>query len=186
MARRSKRLFPKAFSSTSVKTSRLDANAAAAYNSQRSAATIGSRGNTEHKLGNSFTQDIPETHHPRWWHPTRNKWYYLPLSPKIETIKTRNEVMIVENSNLFSLYRVWQGQRGQGVDQFYCTVLEQHAYYKCMLFFSGNEYIIVLENESSNTRMISDTYRDRADILQRKKENRLRWIITESISLSKE
>ena len=184
MAKRNKRLFPKAYSSSSVRTSRLDTNAATAYNSQRSGATTGSRGNTEHKLGNSFTQDIPETRHPRYWHPTRNKWYYLPTSPKIDAINTRNEVMIVEKANLFSLYRIWQGKRGQGVDQFYCTVLEKHVYYKCMLFFSGNEYIIVLENKSTNVRMISATYHNRAEILQRKKENRLIWIITESISQS--
>jgi hypothetical protein len=102
----------------------------------------------------------------------------------LKAIKTRNELMIVENSSLFSLYRVWQGQNHQGVDAFYCTVLEKHGQYKCMLFFSGNEYIIVLENGSTNTRMISSTYHSREDILQRKKENKLSWVLTESISQS--
>src|SRR5258705_9869120 len=88
--RRAKRLFPKSFSSTSVKTSRLDSFKAAAYNSQRSKVTSGSRGDTEHKLGNSFMQDIPETIQPRYWHPIRNCWYHLPVTEKLKAVQTRN------------------------------------------------------------------------------------------------
>jgi len=171
--RRHKRLFPKSFSSTSVRTSRLDSFKAAAYNMQRSKVTTGSRGNTEHKLGNSFTQDIPETIQPRF-----------RITEKSKTIETRNELLIVESSSLFTLYRVWQGQNHQGVDAFYCTVLEKHGQYSCTLFFSGNEYIIVLEN--GDIRMISSTYHSREEILQRKNQNKLSWVLTESISQSQE
>src|SRR5258708_418828 len=51
----SKRVFPKKYSATAVRTSRIDANLAAIYNSQRSKATFGSGRETNHKQNNNFT-----------------------------------------------------------------------------------------------------------------------------------
>lgn len=157
MSKRRKRLFPKRFSASVVNTPRIDSNKAAAYNAQRSKATVGPRHDTEHKLGGSWNQEVPETRHRRVWDRNKRVWMTMPTY-KLEVEKTRDELVVIEKAGLITLYKIWQDQmRDQGVSEYHCRVLERIGdSFKVMLFFSGDKFLFV--QEYKNVRRYSKEY----------------------------
>lgn len=189
MARRKmpKRLFPKNMSASSVRTPRIDSSKAAAYNSQRSPATVGSRNDIEHKPNNSFTQSLPPTHFTHYgekrYNPDDGTWN---MSERGKVFERKHNMLVVEGKGLFGLYRVWQsGMRNQGVTEYYCLTLKENKEEKISfkLFFSGSEYLYVWESEG--TRRISKTYirsHDmRKEAIQRLENNKVAWPHKEDI-----
>jgi len=176
-----KRLFPAKYSASMTRTPRFDAPKAAAYNSQRSKATVGSRGNTEHNAHSSFMQERNEQPFLKY-----GKKYFAPDDGgwmKYDYNGARHSLMRVDN--LLSLYRVWQGKRRQGVCEYHCCILKENKekQYKLMLFFSGMEYLFV--QEAGERRWISITYTTTKDLRSdafKKGVGEIAWIHTENIT----
>lgn len=152
-----KRLFPRMYQSTYVRTSRIDPNVASSYNAQRSMATTGSRGNTEHKLDNNFMEEVPK-------HRKRT-----------EVSAHEREVREAGNMNIFELYRKKQ------TTKYFQVTIEEIGEFKLILLSSGQENMFVQEYQ--NVRRLSRIYIGRDVALKTRELNRIHWIITEAISL---
>lgn len=196
--KRAKRLFPKNMSATSVKTSRIDSNKAAAYNAQRSKATAGPRSSSLHKANNSFMQEVPVTRNLSTYDPDvldgktgerlgPSNWKrakkHQPSWPTPRKKALDHPLMIIEKKDekMISLYRVWQARKAQGVSEYYCTIIERIGTdFKLMLFFSGNEFLFV--QEFKETRRISRTYQGRDTAMHNYNKNSISWIVEEKIT----
>src|SRR5258706_3896274 len=99
-----KRLTPKKYAGEYVSTPRLDHNMAAAYNMQRSKATVGPREDSEPKLENNFTQEVPET--------VKSGYGYI-LSERAAAQRTRQIILDYEKRELLSLYVDWINGQSQ-------------------------------------------------------------------------
>lgn len=186
-----KRLFPAKYSASMTKTPRFDAPKAAVYNSQRSKATVGGGGNTEHNFNSNFLKEEPRTRSP---HVHWRKWRKYrfedvnadaAFTPRGQAIIDMKQLMAVETKDLFSLYRVWQGKRRQGVCEYHCCILKENKEkeYKLMLFFSGTEYLFV--QEAGERRWISKTYITTRDLRSEaftKSVGEIAWVHTEDIA----
>jgi hypothetical protein len=64
----------------------------------------------------------------------------------------------------------------------HCVMLNKTEDVKYMMFFSGNEAILVIEFQSKNLRMISETFDGRRAALDAYKKNRIRWPVTEKLN----
>ena len=177
--RKRKRLFPRHMSAHYISTSRIDPNKASAYNAQRTRATRGSRGDTEHDPNSGFMQELPPEPFTRY-----GKKYYKPddggyfKSQRGLVLERKHELLILESKDLFGLYRVWQnGRYKQGVSTFYCQYLEgnRNTDRKIMLFFCVNDCLIISEYDGH--RSISKTYQGRDKILSRYKNNNIAWVV---------
>lgn len=176
-----KRLFPAKYSASMTKTPRFDAPKAAAYNSQRSKATVGSGGSTEHNANSSFMKErVTHTfikYGKKYHAPDDGGWM------KYNYNGTKHNIVRVDN--LLSLYRTWQGQRRQGVCEYHCCILKENKEkeYKLMLFFSGTEYLFV--QEAGERRWISKTYITTQDLRSeafKKTVGEIAWIHSEDIA----
>lgn len=177
MSKRHKRLFPKKYSASYVKTSRFDANKSAAYTAQRSKPTIGSGPDTLPKLDNNFMQEVPETRSLSTYDEDINE---MVRSEKGKVEDRLYQLKAEERGNLLSLYRVWQNKRQQGVAEYYCTILERIGpNYKLMMFHSGMEFLFV--QEYKNVRMISRTYYGRDKAMQHFHKKHFGWILAEEM-----
>lgn len=181
-----KRLFPKKFSASSVSVPRIDHNKAAAYNLQRSKATIGPRSDASHKPNNSFTQPVPATKSlSRKDHDLvdgkTGKPGVMVRSERGHTVDKKHELIKMEGKNILELFRVWQGDRHQGVSLFLRTDVEKIGDNFCLyLLFTGNEYLFIQEYKT--TRMISRIYHGRSSAEYYKKhQEEISWRITETI-----
>lgn len=190
MAKRRKRLFPKKYLSENIPVPRIDHAKAAAYNLQRSKATVGPRGDTEHKLDNSFLHEVPESRRAIFY--KNGKRYYAP-SERYNTLEKKHQLTVVEqlkeNKDLFGLYRIWQsGFRNQGVTEFNKMYLDRSENYSLMLFFAGDKYLFVQEVLEKNIRRISRVYQVREDMyseaIKRKDKFEIAWITSEPINKS--
>lgn len=176
-----KRLFPAKYSASMTKTPRFDATKAAAYNSQRSKATVGSGGNTEHNTNSSFMQERITHKFIKY-----GKEYHAPDDGgwmKFDYNGARHTLVRVDN--LLTLYRAWQGQRRQGVSEFQCCILKENKEkgYKLMLLFCGTEYMFI--QETAVRRWISKTYVTTQDLRSEafsKSVGEISWIHTEDIA----
>jgi hypothetical protein len=176
-----KRLFPAKYSASMTRTPRFDAPKAAVYNKQRSKATSGSGGNTEHNFNSSFMKERKTHVFTRY-----GKKYYSPDDGgwmKYNYNGAKRELIQVDN--LLSMYRVWQGRRRQGVSEYHCCVLKENKekQYCLMLFFSGTEYLFV--QEARERRWISTTYTTTKDLRSdafKKPVGEINWIHTENIT----
>lgn len=176
-----KRLFPRQYSSSYIKTDRFDANKSAAYTAQRSKATIGSRNDTEHNLNSNFTQEVPRT---RSLSTYDNDWDEWIRSERGKVVDTKHDLIAIEEQRkikkFISYYKVWQGKKHQGVAEYYCVILKKFGDdFKLMLFFSGQEFLFVQECE--NTRRISRTYIGREDAMRQYNNNNISWLHIETI-----
>lgn len=195
--KRAKRLFPKRLSATYIHTGRIDHNKASAYNAQRSKATAGPRSSSLHKPDNSFMQEVPETRNlsthdpdlldgntgerlgPKNWKRAKKHQPMWPSERK-KALDAQDQLMVVEGKNLFELYRVWQGDRKQGIVKYNPMYLEKiGTTFTLMLFFQGNEFLFV--QEFKEIRRISRTYQGRDEAMQRYNNNNISWIVEEKI-----
>lgn len=153
--RKRKRLFPKQYSASYVKTTRIDHNKAAAYNSQRSKATLGVGEGTEPKLDNNFMTEVPRTRRLSTFDDEAQRWV---RSERGITQDRKHDVIAIEEHGLLMAYRLWQGKRHQGVAEFLTQVLTKREGYEVKLLFSGNEYLFIQEALTYNVRMVSRVY----------------------------
>lgn len=196
--RKRKRLFPKHLAASTVKVSRIDPNKIAAYASQRSKATVGPRDNVEHKLDNSFMQDIPITQrlHTRVLISTdertvdlktgkkKHQPVWAKLSPRAHSLDRRDDLQWVADKGLIALYRLWRGDKIQGVSQFFVRILkEKEDGYKLMLFFSGDDYLFIQEVPCEDIRRVSKTYHDVSTAEARRKSWDIAWIHIEKLKV---
>ena len=191
---RHKRLFPKKYSASYVKTSRIDGIKAAAYNAQRSKATVGLRADAEHKLDSNFMESVPMTgpltrferkfvngttgedlslHEQKQWQ----------RSQKGRTVDKKHELLIVEQMRKEGRYltfcKVWQSKYKQGVDEYICQTLIKNKKFSIKLYFCGLEALFVQEDEE--IRFISKTYKGLSVAMQHYKNNNISWDRKESV-----
>lgn len=194
--RRRKRLFPKHLSASAVRVSRLDANKAAAYNSQRSRATLGSRGNIEHDPESSFMHEIPRTKSLSLHDPdlvdgatgmkvdTKRKHKPEWRSERGKVVDAKHELLVREQRGLYEAYVVWESAFHQGVMHFQRMALKRIGdNFVLWLLFAGNTFMFVQECE--DTRRISWTYEGREAAMSAYGQNSIHWRLKQSISLSR-
>jgi hypothetical protein len=195
--RRSKRLFPKNMQANFIPVPRVDPNKAAAYNAQRSKATSGPSNDVEHKPDNSFMEDVPKTvsrivvwQHHRTMDPKTGKkrhipGWYDPVAKSFPIVDSHNLMVVKgkkEERDTQFFYRVWQAERGQGIQEFHCRVMEARDNYKFMLFHSGDDYFFVQEVLFKNVRRISVMYKGLSGAAARKDSMNINWIVVERIN----
>ncbi len=197
MAKRGmKRLHPARYSATYVSTPRIDANKAAAYNKQRSKATLGGRYDTQPNPDNNFMQEVPRTISLTtvdWELVDGNTGEKLNRREKKRVIITRRdkskrkevvdrkaEIIAMEEhrkrGTFLLFYKVWEGWNRQGVQEFHVQTLKENKEkgFSQRLYFCGNEAIIVQESKSG--RFISKVYIGRDTALEHYNNNKIQWI----------
>ena len=177
---RHKRLFPKQYSASYVKTSRIDGIKAAAYNAQRSKATVGLRTDAEHKLDSNFMTAVPSTRSLNTYDWDRDRFV---RSERGLVVDKKHELLIVEQMRKEGRYltfcRVWQSKYKQGVDEYICQTLIENKKFSIKVFFCGLEAIFVQEDEE--IRFISKTYKGLSVAMQHYKNNNISWDRKESV-----
>lgn len=176
--RKRKRLFPKRFQASSVRTPRFDTVKAAVYNTQRSKATTGSGPNTLHNSDNSFMEEVPRTRSLSTYDAESELWV---RSERGLVVDTKHAMIVAESKGLLGYYRAWQGQRHQGVSEFFTLTLEQTEKYKLDLLFSGNDCMFIYESFLRNVRSISRIYQGREYAMSRYKAESIAWISDEPL-----
>ena len=176
MFKKPKRLFPKKYSAEHIPTPRIDHNVAAAYNSQRSRATTGSRGNTEHDPNNNFLSDVPRTRSLSLW----SEGEVIGRSERGKVVDTKHELIVREGKNLFELYLVDPNDSHHGQKLFQRMIIEKSGHYKLFLLFNGNTFMFI--QETLTTRRISRLYEGRDTAFHAKALGMISWSIVESLS----
>lgn len=155
-----KRLTPKRYAGEYVSTPRLDHNMAAAYNMQRSKATVGPREDSEPKLENNFTKEVPLT---------RTDYGYI-FSERAAAQRTRQVIMDYEKRDLFSLYLDWNKGHGKHKPNWFFVVDLDDDYF---IIFRGNEAIIVYLGTQG--QYISVTYEGNMAAVRAKCNGTVAW-----------
>lgn len=189
MGKLPKRLFPKKFQATTVKTKRFDPNVAGAYNSQRSRATLGSKNNVLPNLTNNFMEQVPRTRSLTTF--DEDTLDYV-RSERGKVVDRKHLELEREAMSLLDHIKCDKGSYFDAFIQrkismplstrYHCLMLKEyrHTSYKLMVFFSGDEYVFVQEYEG--LRMISSTYKGTTgEAVQRYKDQQMGWCSKEEI-----
>ena len=95
---------------------------------------------------------VPDTLYLSTWLHAKN------VPPRVQVMRMR---------------KMWQGIRGQGIAEYYCTVLKPGRYQAIKMFHCGHEYIFIKEEGNQLSRSIIYTSRDRA---MRDYPNHITWV----------